>query len=265
MSVHCPKVNFESDAVSKLTMQGFIQYFWRELGFLSHTRKFPAPVGVGSQSESYQVFLIEWPTKQDWISVGGKVLFDMLYILTQLGFVLEESAALEQDTRNHVEQGEYLYLVTQGGLIVTWAIFDYLRQDSDLILYLSGVMVAPRYQGKGISSALIRTALGESKAKYLAARTQNPVMYESILKACGNVFPNPDVATPADVIEVGEFVAKNRLHMSNYDLKSMLSKSVYGACLYGKPPASVNEPLNSWFTSCVNQADGDAMLVVARV
>lgn len=265
MSVHCPEINFGSDEVIKLTIQRFVQYFWLELGCLSRQRKPSAPAGVSSQSENYQIFLIEWPLKQDWMSVGGKVLFDMLYILTQLGFDLKESPSLELDTRNHVEQGQYLYLITDGGLIVSWAIFDYLRQDSDLILYLSGVMVLPKYQGKGISSALIRTALRESKAKYLAARTQNPIMYESILKACGNVFPNPDDATPADVIEIGEFVAKNRLHMTNYDLKSMLSKSVYGACLYGKPPTSVNGQLNSWFTSCVTQTDGDAMIIVARV
>ena len=250
MSVHIPKVRFESDAVSRLTTQGFIKSFWLDGGFL--------------RADSYQIFLIEWPTKRDWLSAGGKVLFNVLYILTQLGFDREESASLEQDTRNHVEQGEYLYLITDGGLIATYAIFDYLRQDSDLILYLSGIMVAPPYRGKGISAALIRAAMRESRAKYFAARTQNPVMYESILKACGNVFPNPNVATPADVMEAGEFVAKNRLHMTSYDPKSMLSKSVYGACLYGKPPTSANDQLNRWFTSCVNQSEGDAMIVVAR-
>ena len=250
MSTHVSRANFELAVTKKMTIQQFGQYFWRDGGCL--------------KTGYYQVFLIEWPTKQDWSSADGKALFNMLYILTQLGFGMKDSISLEKDTRNHIEQGEYIYLVTDGGLIATYAIFDYLRQDSDLILYLSGIMVAPKYQGRGISNALIRASLRESNAKFLAARTQNPVMYESILKSCGNVFPNSNVVVPADVVEVGKFVVEKRLHTDNYYPDVMSSKSVYGACLYDKSPTSGNKLLNDWFVSRINQSNGDAMIIVAR-
>lgn len=210
------------------------------------------------------VFDLRQPSPDDWKTIGGKILFQELYQLTQKGFCINASSALEQDVRNHIEQGDFLYLIKTCGSIIAYAVFDNLKMNDTNILYLSGIMISPDHQGQGLGGRLIKLALAKFQAKYLVARTQNPVMYESVRRCCGHVFPNESGNPPQDIVEVGQFIATEKLNMKNYNQISMLAKGTYGSSLYGVKPISIHHEMDHWFKTQINLDHGDAMIVVAR-
>lgn len=212
----------------------------------------------------YSVFLVHKLTDEQWSSNEGEILFQKLYQLTQSGFCREKSESLKQNTKNHVKQSEFLYLVTKNNSIIAYAVFDYLAEENLNILYLSGIMVSTDYQGQGVAGSLIRLALNEFQtAKYLTVRTQSPIMYESIQRCCEDVYPNTG-PIPQDIALVGQVVASKRLKMKNYNTTTMTAEGVYGSALYGIKPRSNNEYINNWFNTNINLDRGDAMIIVAR-
>jgi GNAT superfamily N-acetyltransferase len=192
----------------------------------------------------------------------GELFFNELYRLTQLGFQREKSEKLEESTRRHLTGSKIMYIVSAGRELNAYAVLDLIESSGGKILYLSGIMVDPAAQGKNLASNLLTIALKEHCSRYLATRTQNPVMYQCIAKVCDQSYPNPFLDPTPEVMEVGSFVALGRLGMKIYDPERMIGEGVYGSCLYGKPPISRTTKLEQWFKSRVNLERGDAMIVV---
>lgn len=212
-------------------------------------------------NQFYSVYPIHITDLQDWQQETGFVLIEKLYDLTRRGFIQDMSPSLWQDTKYHLETGEHLYLVCNES-IVAYGVFNFWTKDAFSILYLSGIIVDPDHQGKGISSSLLGIVMEDFNPQLLAARTQNPVMYESIRRSCGKVYPADSIIPPVDIQTVGQFIAVDKLNMVNYDQVSMLGKGTYGSCLYGSEPVSRNSIMEYWFKGEVDLSNGDAMIIV---
>lgn len=198
-----------------------------------------------------------------WDTPEGKTIFDQLYALTRLGFVQEDSPVLWKDTENHIFGSEFLFVVSNNDQVISYAVLDFWKQETQSVLYLSGIMVHPQYQGTNVSSNTLRNALGQFNPDFIAARTQNPVMYESLARICKAVYPNHlGHSIPPEVKLIGEFTAKCKLRMKDYDPDSMVGKGIYGGCMYGKEPSSRDPLIEKWFKEMVSLKRGDAMIVV---
>lgn len=74
-----------------------------------------------------------------------------------------------------------------------FAVFAKL-EDIDT-LYLHGIVLHPRAQGKGLSLKMIQTVVESKNATFLSAKTHNPRMFETLSKfACNpsEFYPNVD-------------------------------------------------------------------------
>lgn len=144
------------------------------------------------------------------------------------------------------------------------AFVSYRTVDGEII-YLSGVVTAPPYQGKGVASDIIRWATKREEVKWLAARTQNPAMCESLKRVCDQISPSLSGETPPENhMRRGERIAK-MLGMSQYDRTAMIEKGTYGKSLYGEkicPTLDDDIVLNAAFKEMVKAEDGDAMIVI---
>ena len=219
-----------------------------------------------SKEEEYNIWLFRNSDKEFWQSLEGKMIFERLYILTQLGFAREDSKILREDTENHIFNSEFICIVVKEKTIVAYAAFKLWTWQGKSILYLSGIMVHPSYQGKGISSSLLRKIADYFGANFLTTRTQSPVMYESVKAACEEIWPSmTNKGCPSIFREIGEFVAKSKLNMQRYCANQMTEERTYGMYLYGAEPVSLNPDLEKWFKEKVNPQNGDSMIIVGSL
>ena len=78
-------------------------------------------------------------------------------------------------------------------LIVGFSVFAKLEEINTL--YLHGIVLHPKAQGKGLSFKMIQKIIDEANLSFLSARTRNPRMFETITKfACSSnyCYPNLD-------------------------------------------------------------------------
>lgn len=60
------------------------------------------------------------------------------------------------------------------------------------MLYLSGMVIDPKYQGKNISGEILKCAYKQLKSDFISLRTQNIAMAKSLMNAfCDNLFVMP--------------------------------------------------------------------------
>lgn len=101
--------------------------------------------------------------------------------------------------------------------------------------------------------------------KLAVLRTQSPIMYNSFAKVC-KVFPGLNSKKiPGEIKNIGEYVAKNILHMSNYNMEEMTEKGTYCKPLYGKEPTLNDPELDRIFKQKININRGDSIIVVGEL
>jgi|GEM_PF-2221027 len=215
----------------------------------------------GNNGTLYRVYRVDISDPNVWQSEDGRYLLGDLFMLTRSAFGRQTSQQLMEDTRQHIENGEYLYLVCNDG-IVAFTVLRCWNVNSVPVLYLSGMIVAPAHQSKGVSSALLGDTIRQHCPQFLVARTQNPVMYESIARVCRSVFPNGRSRSPQEVVSIAEFVAREKLGMNDFSPSTMTEVGTYGCCLYGQEPRSRHHEIENWFKSAVCPQRGDSMIVV---
>jgi len=197
-----------------------------------------------------------------------QLLFNKLYFLTQCGFSQPSSYELEQDTWGHVSNAEFLYLVVEDqDNIISYSLFNIYQWQRKSILYLSGSMVDPKFQGKGISSNVLKFVAARFQTDYIAARTQNPVMYSSFHKACDKAYPSfhTNDKIPQIIKAIGFYLAKDILKMKFYLPDKMVGIETYGHCLYGKEPLHSSKTIDEVFKKNVNLKRGDSVLLIGTI
>lgn len=141
------------------------------------------------------------------------------------------------------------------GAFCTHNVYEYRGKK---ILYFGGIMVYPDLQNLNYGCSLIQYVMNKIKPDYLALRTQNPQMYASFRKT-GDIYPNGN-KVPEKIKEIGSFIAKEVLYMSEYDEDTMTEEGTYGKCLYGKIPAPMNG-VEKVFNK-LNPFNGDSLIAV---
>jgi hypothetical protein len=200
-------------------------------------------------------------SKGFWTTIDGKELFEELYFLTQSGFQREASAALRDDTQNHVYSSESLYVAVSSNKISGYVVTKMLENGAiGSILYLSGVIISPASQGNHFGGELIKAIISQHNPRFVTLRTQSPIMYECFSKVCGNVYPCHKDNGPSQAKIAADFTAKN-LNMANYNPALAIEKGTYGSSLYGIEPVSKNVAIETWFKERINLKKGDSMIL----
>ena len=199
-----------------------------------------------------------------WKSREGEIIFNRLYILTQLGFVREPSEILRKDTENHVLGGEFICIATNKNEIVAYVVLNLWQTDIGKVLYLSGIMVDPGFQGMNISSVIMQYLIKKMGAEFLVLRTQNPILYQSATKMCKEIFPSINDGLNPIAKKIGCYAAE-KLGMKKYDSDKMTERGTYGGCMYGREPICSILEIENWFKKTIDISQGDSMIIMGIV
>jgi hypothetical protein len=174
--------------------------------------------------------------------------------IAALGFDKDESNALIEDVEYHLHSGRLVYRIFSGDNEVGFAIFAIYGD----ILYLSGIIIIPAYQGIKISHRVVEQVRQlYPQCRYLALRTQSLRMYLAASRMCEISYPQLDDSNIPTEFEIrGMLVAK----AIGSDFPIHLA--CYGGPLYGKKPVCSDRLLQiQWDTLC-NFERGDAVLFI---
>ncbi len=177
--------------------------------------------------------------------------------MAALGFVKEESEELIRDVREHLESGKLVYRIFADKVEIGFAIFV-IYQD---ILYLSGIILTPKFQGRGIVRTVIQQVQRLHRGlSYLALRTQSLRMYLAASRMCDEFYPGLEgEIIPEQFAKRGEYIAS--LIHSEFPVHL----NCYGGQLYGIKPIYKDPVLQDLWDKLCNFENGDAIIFIGRL
>ncbi len=166
----------------------------------------------------------------------------------------------------------FCFIVEPGGKVIGWTGFHRRRFAGRPCLFLDSTGVLPAYQAQGvISKVQVRLILGELakaplSARYLVARTENPVIYRMLELGLGRgrVFPLRDRKTPRAIQEIGAEAAEWLGQAEIFEASSLKLVGAYSNldALYGELPSCGDFDLDRFFRDRLTPHD--AFLVIAK-
>lgn len=162
----------------------------------------------------------------------------------------------EADVENHVLTADFLYTLRNGEGTVGFSAYNVRKHEDEKILYLSGIAVRRELHGSGFFKRANTLALAQEEPDYFAMRTQNPVIYGATKKLVKAIYPNGG-PIPENIKAVGRMFAG-----MEFDPKTFICRSTYGACLYDSVPAynGAREFFDSELK--LDYAAGDSIMIV---
>jgi hypothetical protein len=170
---------------------------------------------------------------------------------------------------------EFVTVADRGGRLVGWTGYSLLERGAGVNVYIDSSGVVPSGQSKGV----MRTIMGRRLASgilprfasrdrvYVSARSESPVVYKVMRGLVGapNLFPNPALHTPADVLESGHDLARWLGQADLMEPGSLVIRNAYAVLdeLYGELPSSGEPALDRMFRNALGPLD--AYLLVGRV
>lgn len=178
--------------------------------------------------------------------------------ITAAGFVQSITPEFRSDVTDHMLSSEICYTVQEGGQTLGFALFNLIGED---ILYLSGIIIMPAGQGKGIGPAMIRKAAQTTGAKYLSLRTQSSRMYRAMHDVCQRVYPILGSNHPmdSDLLQVGEQTSRE------IGSSFPVGHGHYGGPLYGEKPVHADQQLQEQWDGLCEFSRGDAVICVGEL
>ncbi|MFH1174567.1 MAG: GNAT family N-acetyltransferase [archaeon] len=154
-------------------------------------------------------------------------LVRVLTTIAQEGFGTKITS---EDVERHVLDVQDLYLIEQEGETIGFSSYDLYVIEGKNVLYLSGMVLRPAYQGKGLFGKVNRQVI-PSTCDIFAGRTQNPVVYAARKKLVKKLYPDGrDI--PSDIKTIGRILARDHLHMRDFDEETFVGRGTYGVSLY---------------------------------
>lgn len=175
--------------------------------------------------------------------------------IASLGFVQPISQGLRRDVASHLQHGEIVYSVFKDDAPVGFVILNLVL---DNVLYLSGVILRPEIQGKGVARMAVEAARMATGAEWLTLRTQSIRMWVAGQKMCAEWFPHHEASPSSEASRLAHQVA--RMTNSVFPVK----KGHYGGPLYGKKPLHHDPRMNAWWDSVCDFGMGDAVFCIGR-
>lgn len=175
---------------------------------------------------------------------------------------------------------EFVLVADRDGGMVGWTGYSLLDAGAvagagAVNLYIDSSGVVPTGQSQGVMRAVmecrltsgILTRLASRDRVYVSARSESPVFYKLMRGLVGaeNLFPNPDLHTPFDVLECGRGLAEWLGQASLMEPGSLVIRNAYAVLdeLYGELPSSGDQALDRMFRNALGPLD--AYLLVGRV
>lgn len=199
-----------------------------------------------------------------------KPSLDLATHLASQGFCVNDSPELRADVEKHLIGGEVVYSLHLShefryrdhakssiwNELIGFAIFNSL---SDHLLYLSGIILLPEFQGKGIAKYAISRVMNDLGCEYLALRTQSPIMWGALRGVCAKVYPFLSFRQNSQLSKYGEEAA------IKIGSKYPIHHGYYGGPLYGKKPIHHQAFVQSWWDSICSFERGDAVICVGAL
>ncbi len=182
---------------------------------------------------------------------SGKPRLDDAVAVAVAGFVKKYSLELRTDVDTHLAMGQLVYRITNANTTAGFALFNKWED----VLYLSGIILIPEIQGKGIAPLVVARARSETRAKFFSLRTQSAIMWRTGEKICkGNWLPAPSKLHDPAIYAAGVLTAEK------IGGTFPLSPKCYAGPLYGAKPIYPNRDIQLWWDSLCTFERGDAVI-----
>lgn len=193
-------------------------------------------------------------------------IFNMVYPISLSAFSAEDSEEMQKDVWNHIMSSDhFICILDSNSKCVAFRVWNCITYEKYGIIYLAGMCIHKDYQKKKIGSQLLQyVCTYHSRYRYIALRTQNPVMkycFDQALAAKSYPLKNGGVV-PEDIKKVAELLAIN-LDDKNLNIKTLVSAGVYGSSLYTTPYHTQNKEYEELFSG-INIQQGDAIYCICR-
>lgn len=174
--------------------------------------------------------------------------------LAALGFIKPISDVLRSKVSKQLGPDKIVFSIFDGETneLIGFAAFKLFGS----VLYLSGIIVKPGYQGAGVAKLVVEAGRATTSATYLALHTQSTRMWASGVGMTRAWYPAPGVNMPDDVLTLGKRVC-GELHYS-----FPVSSGLYHGALYGEKPIHRNPAVQQWWDSFCSFERGDAVLCI---
>lgn len=178
--------------------------------------------------------------------------------LAALGFNREVDAVLTEDVRQHLASSDATLCIYDNDRLIGYMIFGLQVEN---LVYISGTLVHPDEQGKGIKARATEVAMERfSDRTYFAGRTQSPIVWSSVTRLATAVQPHPsETAMTRSMAQ-----ALSRL-VEHLNMEAALQIGFYGGPLYGRKPVHNDVQVQTWWDTLINFQRGDALLYIAKL
>jgi len=190
-------------------------------------------------------------------------IFGRVYPIAMDAFGQQHSDKFAHDVRVHVLEHKNLLVIQDGDKSVAFAAWDFFEKGDMKIVYLAGMCVAGEYQrhiaGRSMIEHIVSwTAQAYPDWSHFALRTQNWAMQKCLERIAdtGLYQKFGDESVDPDLQDACSFIAE-QIHDPYLDSGKLVSRGIYGACLYGSSANLVPYP-------GIDSASGDAAYCLWR-
>lgn len=171
--------------------------------------------------------------------------------LAGLGFGKNVDEELLQNSKRYSE-GDLVFVAVNENETVAWASFELYREDK--LMYLKGMMIDPRFQGKGIAGRFIEEARRFTQPSMFALRTQSPHMWSVGRKMCSVWLPSPNTHIDKGLSEAAKA-------LSSYG-QFPIARTIYGGRAYTALPLHPDPTIQKWWCDICDSDTGDAVICI---
>lgn len=167
-------------------------------------------------------------------------------------------------------------VATPVGELVGWTGFHILRCDGCTVVYIDSTGMVPHQQARGtlfelVHSQLVGAAMPrcpDDAPVYLAARSENPVVYVSLSRMLLEnelMYPHPGRATPREIAEIAHWVAVWLGQRTAFDEEEQVIRGAFNAVdeLYAVRPTTGQIEIDQMFDRL--EGPVDAYLLIGRL
>lgn len=162
---------------------------------------------------------------------------------------------------------EFIVVADELDQIVGWTGYSILDPGSFVCIYIDSSGVVPTGQSRGVMRDVIQRRLcagaidrlGADRRVYVSARSESPILYKLMRGIVGpsNLFPNPNLRTPPDVLECGKVLAAWLGQAALIEEGSLIVRNAYANLdkLYGDLPVTGDLALDTMFRNSLGPLD----------
>ena len=160
------------------------------------------------------------------VNIDEKKLNELILLIKPIYLCFYPSSSEERIrlrlTRNESTVVDLLFV---GDKVCAFGIYYFLKIQDKNILFRDGTMVDQNSQSKGYYKSLVQHALDLYAPDFMATRTQNPRVYETLttFSSTGFIYPNEDVLITHEVGTIADLLCEGEV----LDPKTLVVKGVY--------------------------------------